>query len=97
MLKNYEFYYKFIEQDNSYYTKVISSISQNDKKKIKKNILQHIKMIKRDSKKYLKQNGEKIVKLSFFEFFFKIDLKRRLVKVFDKITFKHKSIIPNIK
>ena len=97
LLRNYNFYKNFIEQDNSYFTKTISKISIKEKKIIKNNISYHIKLVKKNPKKYLIKYGNDIVKKSFFEFFYKIKLNRKILKVLEKLFFKHKSIIPNIK
>ena len=97
LLRNYSFYNNFIEQDNSYFTKTISKISSKEKKIIKKNISYHIKLIRKDPKEYLIKYGNDIVKKSFFEFFYEIKLNRKILKLLEKIFFKHKSIIPNIK
>ena len=97
LLRNYSFYYNFIEHDNSYFTQEVSKISPAEKLIIKNSINKHIKLIKKNSKKYLIKYGNDIVKKSFFEFFFKIKFNRKVFKAFDKIFFKHKSVIPNIK
>ena len=97
LLRNYNFYYNFIENDNSYFTQKISQISKNDKQLIKNSINYHIKLIKKNPKKYLNKYGEDIVNKSFFEFFHKIKFNRKVFKTFDKIFFKNKSVIPNMK
>ena len=67
LLRNYSFYYNFIEHEAILLYQEVSKISPAEKLIIKNSINKHIKLIKK-FKKYLIKYGNDIVKKSFSNF-----------------------------
>lgn len=90
LLRLFKYLKKFIEEDNHFYTKYVLSINNKKKKIIGEKINEHIIQIENDVLNYVELNKEKMLRVSFSEFFFKKSINEYLVEFFNKLVWSGK-------
>jgi len=90
LIRHFEYLKKYVSKDNHFYTKYVLSIKGQKRKIIENNISNHISLINEDTLKYINLNKEKILKVSFSEFFYKKSLIESLVEFFNHLVWSGK-------
>jgi len=90
LLRHFEYLKKYVLKDNHFYTINVLSIKGKKRKLIIDKISDHITLIKEDVFKYIKSNKEKILQVSFSEFFYKKSINEYLVELFNRMVWSGK-------
>lgn len=90
LLRHYNYFLNFISNDTHYYTKYVFMLNEGNKSKIISRISQDIKEIEENIGNYLIKYKDKILKVSFCEFFYKKKINETLVNLFNKVVWSGK-------